>query len=31
LTLKHPKAAETTADTLSVPPLFTLESGEVPG
>jgi glutamate decarboxylase len=30
LTLKHPKAAETTADTLSVPPLFTIESGEVP-
>jgi glutamate decarboxylase len=30
LTLKHPKAAETTTDTLSVPPLFTLESGDLP-
>ena len=30
MTLKHPKAAESASDSLSVPPLFTVESGEVP-
>jgi glutamate decarboxylase len=30
VTLKHPKAPEASAESLSVPPLFTLESMEVP-
>jgi Pyridoxal-dependent decarboxylase conserved domain len=30
VTLKHPKAAESSAESLSLPPLFTLESAEMP-
>ena len=30
MTLKHPKAAQSSAATLSMPPLFTLEGAELP-
>ena len=30
MTLKHPKAPQSSAATLSMPPLFTLEGAEVP-